>query len=303
MTPTTGRIDAFEAKAGALLHRIRRPLRDALILAGIGRAIFYFWVQGVQPWTFAGVDARAYWGIDLAHPYAQSTLGGISSFLYSPAFAQAFAPFSLLPWPVFWGLWTVMNIAVFIWLVRPWPWVVPMLILPITYELFVGNVHFLLAAIAVIGIRAALVWPFPVLTKITPGVGALWLAGRGQWRLFTLAVGSTIAITAVSYLLNPGAWSEWLAFLTADPSGAEQLPLRLAVAAGILFIGARRGWAWTVAVAVWLAMPVIYVNSWVVLLGTIRLARVDLGKPGSLIPWRHARSESRSDPGSDPAAA
>jgi len=273
-------MDVFEAWAGAMLHRIRRPLRDALILVGIGRALYYYLVQGVYPWTFIGLDARAYWRIDLAHPYAASGVGEISTYLYSPAFAQVLAPFSLLPFEVFFALWTVMNIALLVWLVRPWPWVVPMLILPISYELLVGNIHFLLAAACVVGVRRAGTWSFPVLTKVTPGVAALWFLGRGRWRSFATAVGVTLVLAAVSFVLAPAAWSDWIAFLLSNPGVAQWLPVRLVAAALIVLVGARRGWAWTIAVAAWIAVPVVWVNAWVVLLGTIRLARVRVGKPG-----------------------
>ncbi len=43
----------------ARLARFHRPLRDALVLAGVGRALYCFFVQDIQPWTFWGLDARA----------------------------------------------------------------------------------------------------------------------------------------------------------------------------------------------------------------------------------------------------
>ena len=51
------------------------------------------------------------------------------------------------------ALWTVLLVATLGWLVRPWPWAVLILVLPISYELFVGNVHFLIAAAIVLGFR------------------------------------------------------------------------------------------------------------------------------------------------------
>ena len=41
---------------------LRRPLRDALILVGLGQALVYFVIRGIHPWEFAGPDARVYWG-------------------------------------------------------------------------------------------------------------------------------------------------------------------------------------------------------------------------------------------------
>ena len=66
-----GWLDAIGARAS----RFSRPARDALVVVGILRAFYFFFVQDIRPWEFAGVDARAYWGIDLAHPYAGSGVG------------------------------------------------------------------------------------------------------------------------------------------------------------------------------------------------------------------------------------
>jgi hypothetical protein len=261
------RRDGLAAAAG----RFRRPLRDALIIVGLARAFVYFVIQGIHPWEFAGIDARAYWRIDLAHPYANSGVGELSTYLYSPAFAQVVAPLSLLPFELFFALWTAVSIALFVWLVRPWPWAIPMLILPISYELFVGNVHFLLAAAFVVGLRAPVAWALPVLTKITPGAGALWFLVRAEWRAFAIAVGSTVAIVAVSFVLAPSAWTDWVEFLLASPGRTELLLPRLALAAVLVVAGARTNRAWVIPIAGWLALPVIWVNSWVILLAVIRM--------------------------------
>ena len=203
--------------------RYRRPVRDALVIVGLLRAFVFFFVQGEQPWTFWGVDARAYWGVDLAHPYTDSAVGELSNYLYSPAVAQLLAPFSALPFEVFFVLWTAVSVVLLAWLVKPWPWVVPMLLLPIVYELCVGNIHFLLAAAFVVVLRAPPVWAFPLLTKITPGVGIVWHVVRREWRALAIAMGTTAAIVAVSFALNPSAWIDWVTFLVT-PARAERVP-------------------------------------------------------------------------------
>ncbi len=210
--------------------------------------------------------------MDLAHPYAGASLGDVSSYLYSPAFAQLLAPLGALPFAVFFALlWTGVSVAILVWLVRPWPWAVPILILPIIYELCVGNIHFLFAAVAVLGFRAAGMWALPLLTKITPGVGVAWFAFRREWRDLAIAVGTTAAIFAVSFALNPTAWSEWMAYLTPSSGRSEALVVRVAAALVLLGVGGWGGWRWLVPVAMWLALPVIYVNSWVILLAMVRL--------------------------------
>ena len=152
-----------------LAHRNRRALRDALILIGLLRAAVYFFVQDIHPWTFVGIDARAYWRVDLAHPYASSGVGEFSTYLYSPAFAQFLSPLYVLPFEAFFVLWTAASVSVLYWLVRPWPWALLILLLPWTYELFVGQVHLFIAAAIVLGFRWPSLWAFNILTKVTPG--------------------------------------------------------------------------------------------------------------------------------------
>ena len=84
-----------------LLLRNRRALRDALILIGLLRAAVYFFVQDIHPWTFVGIDARAYYAVDLAHPYVGAALGQHPGYLYSPAFAQFLSPLYVLPFEAF----------------------------------------------------------------------------------------------------------------------------------------------------------------------------------------------------------
>lgn len=254
-----------------LLDRNRRALRDALILIGLLRAAVYFMVQGIHPWTFAGIDARAYYAIDLAHPYVGAALGQHPGYLYSPAFAQFLSPLYVLPFEAFFALWTVASIAVLYWLVRPWPWALLILFLPWTYELFVGQVHLFFAAMIVLGFRWPSLWAFGILTKVTPGVGLLWFLVRREWRPLAIALGTTAAIVAVSFLLSPTAWFDWFAFLRASTGGGELLLPRLIAAALIVAAGALTNRQWTIPIAVWLALPVVWIESWVILLAIIRL--------------------------------
>jgi hypothetical protein len=270
---TTLQMDRRLGAIGTSAARFARPIRDALVVVGIGRALWFFFVQGIQPWQFLGVDARAYWRIDLANPYASSAVGEISTYLYSPAFAQAMAPFGVLPFPVYFALWAAVSLTILVWLVRPWPWAVPILALPIIYELCVGNVHFLIAAAIVLGFRGPGTWAFPILTKITPGVGLAWFPVRREWRALAIAVGTTLAVVVVSFLLDPEAWKDWIAFLLDSPDSSQLLAVRLALAAGLVVFGARTGQRWLVPVAVWISLPIVWINSWVILLAVIRLRR------------------------------
>jgi hypothetical protein len=274
-------------------RRHTRTLRDALVVIGIARAVWYFVVQGVHPWEFLGIDARAYWAVDLAHPYANSGVGDHSTYLYSPAFAQALAPFALLPFEAFFALWTVAAVAVLIWLVRPWPWALGILALPILYELAVGQVHLFIAAAIVIGFRYPAAWALPILTKITPGIGLLWFPIRREWRALAIGVGTTAAIVAVSFVLSPSAWFEWIAFLTASTGRGDSLYLRIAAGIALVAFGALTDRKWLVPVAVWVALPVVWVESWVILLAIIRL------RP----PAQERRDETATLPAAHPESA
>ena len=265
------RVQTASKGAFELLGRNRRALRDALILMGLIRAAVYFVVQGIHPWTFAGIDARAYWRVDLLHPYANSGVGEYSTYLYSPAFAQILSPLYVLPFEVFFVLWTAASIAALYWLVRPWPWALLILLLPWTYELFVGQIHLFIATAIVLGFRWPSLWAFNILTKITPGIGLLWFLVRGEWRPFAIAISTTLAIVAVSFLFAPTAWYDWYTFLRGSTGSGELLYPRVAAAAVIGVAGALTGRRWTIPIAVVLALPVVWVESYVILLAIIRL--------------------------------
>ena len=263
--------DSVPGSIVGLLRRNRRALRDALIVAGLLRAVVYFFGQGIHPWTFVGIDARAYWRVDLAHPYVTSAVGEYSTYLYSPAFAQALSPLYVLSFGAFFMLWTVASVAVLYWLVRPWPWALLILFLPWTYELFVGQVHLFIAAVIVLGFRYPALWAFAILTKITPGIGLLWFLVRREWRPLAIALGATALIALISFVLSPSAWFDWYAFLRGSTGSGELLYPRIAAAAVIVVAGALTGRRWAVPIAVWLALPVVWIESWVILLAIIRL--------------------------------
>ncbi len=87
----------------------------------------------------------------------------------------------MLPWPPFCAAWFGIEAAALAWLVRPLRarWAIPVLLLGLP-ELVVGNIYILLAVAAVVGIGKPAAWSFPILTKVTPGVGLLWFAARGR---------------------------------------------------------------------------------------------------------------------------
>ena len=213
-------------------------MRDRLLRDGfvILAAVFVaLRLLAVQPWV-ESVDAYAYWTTRSGDPYAAAEAGRIGAYLYSPAFAQLLAPLVLLPWPVFCAAWTALLCFV--------------------YWRLVG--------------RLAL----PLLTKVTPGIGLLWFAVRREWRSLGLAVGATVVVSAVSFVVAPDAWRQWLALLVRDAGAPLETPgwyapipllVRLPVAAVVVTWGALTDRRWTVPVAVVLSLPIVWLNSLAIL--------------------------------------
>lgn len=254
------------------LKRNPRPIRDALIIVGIARALVYYSVQGRHPWTYLGIDAAAYHGVDLAHPYAGGVVGDPSAYLYSPAFALVLAPFSALPFDVFYIAWAFASFLVLAWLVRPWPWALAIFFFPISAELMTGQVHLFIAAAIVLGFRRPALWALPILTKITPGIGLLWFAVRREWRQLGEAVAATLLLVAISFALYPSAWIDWYDFLRSNAGSSEAFFIpRVAIGVALVVYGAFTDRRWLVPVAVWFTLPHVWASSWVILLGVIRL--------------------------------
>lgn len=259
--------------AGRLLRRL--PL--VLALSGIA----FGWI-GLNLDGDYFRDAMAYWRPDLDDLYGGRRVGIMSTYLYSPAFAQLISPFGLLPWVAFAALWSALNLGLLVWMVGPYLGALLFLVPgPVGDEISTGNIHLLLAATIVLGFRYPAAWSFHLLTKITPGLGALWFAGARQWRHLAVVAGVTVAIAAVSFALAPSAWCEWLETLRRSstiPSGEVAvipgpLWLRATVAAAVAVLAGWRGIRWLVPVAAVIALPVPWSSGLSLLVGSLALTR------------------------------
>ncbi len=252
----------------------RRALRHGLAIAGVIAAAWMYLVVGDATWRNPGADGVIYWAVDPSNPYPGATVGGKDAYLYSPAFAQVFSLIGLLPREVFIVGWIVLLSAVAWWLARPWPASLLVLALPVSQEILIGNIHLLLAAAIVLGFRWPATWSFVLLTKVTPGVGLLWFAARREWRALFVALAVTAAISAVSFVIAPGVWADWFALLRRDGgSESARLLLRLAAAAAIVVWGALTDRRWTVPLGAMLALPVIWMDSFSMLLACVALSK------------------------------
>ena len=239
---------------------------------------FWIWLIGFQS-TFLEVDAEAYHGLDFSTLYEGVQLGDQDAFLYSPVVAWLFAPFSAIPYDVFYALLAAVNLAALVWLLGWELGALSLLALPVSNEVARGNIHLLLAVAIVAGFRYPAAWAWVLLNKVTPGVGLLWFAFRREWRQLAIAVGVTAVVTLVSFAVASDLWLRWFELLagnveTTRPSVLE-IPVlpRLAVAVGLIAIGVWRDRPAIVPVAAMLALPAIWVNSLSMLVAVIPLWR------------------------------
>lgn len=265
-------------------RRIDPWLAAGFVLAAVMWVLVLVWsdptVQATAVWNGQPVtaqDARSYYGFNYADLYAGRTdWNGIGAYPYSPVFAQVLYPLNLLPWPLFVGVWTAILIAAAWFLTGPDYFLLGLVVGAM--EIAGGNVSLLLALAIVKGFRHPWTWSFVLLTKITPGVGLLWFAVRREWRQLGIALGATVAIAIVSFILMPQAWRDWVDLLRANTGkggtwAAIPIPLLVRGPIGVALIvwGARRNQRWTVPVGAMLALPALWYGSLSILLAIIPL--------------------------------
>ncbi len=268
--------------AARLAQRFPLFMRTALILAWFLAAACVVTVGKILLVGALGQDAHAYWLAAQGELLYNRPPITLDAYLYSPVFLTAVRPLALLPYPGFLALWIALLAAVLFWLVRPLRarWAIPVALCCVP-EILLGNIYVLLAAATVLGVRRPEAWAFPLLTKVTTGVGLLWFAVRGDWRGLARGIGAVALIVGVSYLFEPGHWHAWVAFLlehrdhTADSSMSFVLRCILAVA--LVVLGARRNLPWLLAPAVLLASPVLAA----IIPATVLVAIPRLIQPGS----------------------
>jgi hypothetical protein len=266
-----------------LLSRLARDGYIGLAIAFLALRLFQ-----VKPWD-QSVDSYAYWSTAHGAMYGGQAAGAMGAYLYSPAFAQLLTPLTILPWAWFVTVWTGINFAALWFLMGRWS-LPSMLFLPIPFEIISGNVHLLYAVAIVLGFRASVTWALPLITKVTPGIGVLWFAVRREWRPFAVALGFTAAIVAVSFLLDPTAWRQWVDTLQASSSTPAVTPgwflpmpllVRLPLALVIVVFAALTDRPWLLPFAVVLALPVVWLNGLAVLAACWPLRR---GVPATVWP-------------------
>ena len=256
-------------------------VRHALTIAGLAyiAAVWLRLVPYAEPVPSYGpmFDAYGIWNAWSGGLYDIPWLD-YEAYVYSPAFAQIIYPFTLLPWELFAALWTGLAIGILFWMRVPW-----MLAFPgVVDDILRGNIHVFLAGAVFLALRArpwgAGAWSFAFLTKVTPGIGVVWHAVRGEWRRFGIALGVTAAIVAVSVLTVPDLWREWINLLTGNVGATPRiqvipLPLavRLPIALVVVAVAGWKNWAWLLPIGVMLALPNVWTSSLALVAGSAAL--------------------------------
>ena len=173
------------------------------------------------------------------------------------------------------------------------PW---MLAFPgVVDDILRGNIHVFLAGAVVLAVWrqpvGAGAWAFPLLTKVTPGIGMAWHAVRGEWRALVIGLGLTAGIVGASVLLAPDLWAEWIGLLVANVGAyprIQVIPLpwlvRLPVALVLAVVAARWDRAWLLPIGVMLALPNVWTSSLALLAGSAALWMAQRRESGAEVP-------------------
>jgi Glycosyltransferase family 87 len=274
-----------------------------VVLAAIGGALLAIVV--VLFWRNPG-DNYAYW---LA---AQRLVAGEPVYVtgeaafapyayhYTPPLAQVLAPLTLfLPSIAYIVGYRVLEILT-VWYLAGRA-MLPMLaliaFLPVAIELRFENVHLFMAVAIVLALwRWPLLFAVAAIVKVSPGLGIVYLVLRRRFRDAAIAVVVGAAICAVSYVLSPNLWQEFLAAIgdRAGITGNSLIPvpyvvraiagLVLAIAGGI--VGRRRG-ELLLVLAITAANPNLALNGFAVLAAAVPVWRAG---PDGLLEGSKRRS-------------
>ena len=248
-----------------------RALRDGLSIAGVLMLLVTF-IAGGSP----GYDFYAYWSVDPSDPYAVKE--GFGAFHYAPPLVWLAGPLKLLPWPLAYWLWFAFLFAVLVWLARDWSlaWLA---FPPVAVELYHGNIHLLIGAALVLSMRWPIAYAFLVLSKVAPGVTAIWWVVRREWRNLAIGLGAAGAVVAVSFLTSPSTWFSWVEHISSESNQAFNLipiPLlvRLPIAALVAVVAGLTNRSWLLPIAALLALPLLWVHGLAILVAITPLRRL-----------------------------
>jgi hypothetical protein len=253
-------------------------------------------------WTEAG-DDLAYWiaGHRLARGEPIYLDPAVAfepfAFHYVPAVAQLLAPVTLIVAAVPFLIVFRALLLLALWQLagrRMLDLLAVLAFVPVAVSLRVENVEIFMAFAVVMGLTR---WPWAfalgALVKVSPGLGLVYLAMQRRWRDVAVSAALGLGVVAISYVLAPELWRQWLAAISgrSDIVGNSIIPVPysiraisgfvLAVAAGLM--GRRRGELLLVG-AVTIANPGLSLQGFAVLAAAIPIWRAG---PDGLLTRRH----------------
>jgi hypothetical protein len=267
------------------IHRDGMLLVGTLVGMGHGLGLFGNPVDAIAYWN-AGSSSRLY-------PDSWSEVG-TGYLFYPPPVAQVSGILQPIGWPAFVFLLTVATFVALWYCARAWSF--PLLLAGVPHFLGVGppepavflsyallgNLHWILAACAVLAFRSPPVYAVLVSTKVTIAIGWWWHVFREEWRAAAQGAITAGLVMLGSVLVDPVAWVEFADFVARNfmlqdpPLPLFPIPLafRLPMAIALVMWGARTDRCWTVPVAAGWSIPALYGWSflpfWV---GALRLLR------------------------------
>lgn len=238
----------------------RDAIRDGYILAASLWTLAI--AVGVVP---PGLDASGFYEHSWPNPYGMTEYGAPGGFFYSPPVALLFGVLTTFGLGVFSATLTGLGFLALYAVAGRWAWAL-LFFPPVWWDLAGGNISILIGAAVTIGATRPGLFAIPLLTKVTPGLTVLWFAFRREWRQLAIALGVVGAVCAVSFVIAPRLWSEWITVLMANEGytgpGFFTIPIplmpRLAVAVVLVGWGALTDRRWVLPVAAWLATPVLW---------------------------------------------
>jgi hypothetical protein len=271
-------------RLGVIVGRNRRLIDVALRAAFVVVLVIFTILRPVP-----ADDAHAYWSVNVLDPYTRP-VATFDAFTYTPPAALFFAVLGNLPFEVFEAGWTLLIGLALLWLAGPWSLL--FLVIPVVAsDVYVGNIHVLLATAIVASFRWPALWAVPLLTKPSCGVGLLWYVVRGEWRRLFVALGVTAALAAVAFVVAPDLWPKWIAYVletgvspNVGTAAWVPIPLVIRLPAAVLLViwGARTDRPWTVPTASMLALPVLWMVGLAMLTGAFAVS-----------PWGPLRAFAR----------
>jgi hypothetical protein len=255
-------------------------------------------------------DEFAYWlgaqrlaaGQPLYDPSA--TLITPYAYLYPPMLAQVLSPLThVLPDPVYVAGWTVLLLIALLYLGNWSPLRALALVawIPVALDLWVRNVHLLIAVLIVMGLRGR-PWAFAMgaAIKVAPALGVIYFIAARRWRDALVAAGAGLFILAVSVALAPRVWLDFTALAGqagAGSAGILPFPYWVRGGAGIVLamvagrLRPRLGEPLLV-VAITIANPSMFATAFAILIAIVPLLRWPVSDVPRSIPAPCAEGSS-----------